>query len=391
VTKSTGVGQGRPRLKLSSPLSKQARVRARKLRHRKTPVEQLALRPMEPPDSLRATMAGYLEAMVVLNMAESTLQSRGRDFRLFAEWCEARALHKPTDVTRPILERYQRYLYYYRKGNGSPLATERQYVMLTQLKSLFRWATRQNILLANPAADLLMPKLPVRLPRYTLTPKQVEKMLACCDATTLIGLRDRAMVEVLWATGIRRSELSHLSMWDVQWERGTVFVREGKGLKDRVVPISQRALRWARRYVEEVRPRYALSPDDGHLFLSETGRSLTAEALTAMVGGLVRRSGVEAKGACHLLRHSCATAMLEAGADVRYVQELLGHVDLNTTQIYTRVSIAKLKEVYEATHPGARAGEKMGSGEENPVDAGELLAELEDEVDAEVGTVGVGE
>jgi len=359
---------GRPRLKVGGPLSS-VRVKraARKVR---LPVEHLKLRAAEPPESVRGTMAKYLEALAVANQTPATLHTTARNLCLFADWCEERALSSPAEVTRPILERYQRHLFYYRKANGSPLSVERQLTLLSHVKGFFRWATKQNFLLANPAADLELPKKPMRLPKYTLSVADVEKVLAHCDVTTLIGLRDRAVLEVLWATGIRRAELASLKLWDVQWEHRTVFVRQGKGQKDRVVPISERALSWVRRYIEEVRPRYAMSPDSGTLFLCDSGEAFSGPGLTVTVSELVRGASVEVKGACHLFRHACATQMLEGGADIRFVQELLGHASLTTTQVYTRVSIAKLKAVYGATHPAARAPdtELLGSLEQEAKD-----------------------
>jgi integrase/recombinase XerD len=299
-------------------------------------------------------MAAHLEAMAVQQLSVATLRGRARDIAAFATWCEDRAVQQPTEVTRPLLERYQRYLFLHRKPNGAPLSVGRQRTALFSLRAYFRWLSRQGLLPANPAADLSLPKRPLQLPRYVLSPAQVEKVLAVPDVGTLLGLRDRALLEVLWATGVRRAEVAKLCLWDVQWERELLFVREGKGKKDRVVPISRRALAWVRRYLDEVRPRLVLASDEGLLFLSSEGTGLSLEHLSLHVGHLVRATGVEAKGACHLFRHACATAMLEGGADVRFIQELLGHANAATTQVYTHVSAAKLKAVYEATHPGAK-------------------------------------
>ena len=329
--------------------------RAHPLRQRKTAAAELQASPTDAPDSLTATMLAYLESMAVAQLASTTVVSYARDFRLFVVWCEEREVRRPADVTRPLLERYQRHLHYLRKPNGQPLSVQRQYVIATELKQYFRWLVRQNLLLANPASDIQLPKLPRRLPRYSLTPGEVEKVVALPDVSTLVGLRDRAVLELLWATGLRRSEVAHLLIWDVQFERGVVFVREGKGRKDRVTPISGRALSWVRRYLDEARPRLAVSPDEGWLVLREAAHQLAPETLTHLVGGYIRAAGIDAKGSCHLFRHACATQMLEGGADIRFVQELLGHASLETTQVYTRVAISKLKAVYEATHPGARS------------------------------------
>lgn len=328
-------------------------------------LDVLGLRPAEPRDSLRGTMGACLEVLQVV-MAPASVRAKAIDFRRFADWCQERALHKPAEVTRPILERYQQHLYFFRKPNGQPLSAERQLVAMVHLKGYFRWATQHGLLPANPASDLLLPRKGVRLPRYAMSVAEVEAVLALPDVETLVGLRDRAMLEVLWATGMRRNELARLVLWDVHWEKGTVFVRLGKGRKDRVVPISDRALGWVRRYLDEARPRYAPSPDSGHLFLSESGDCLEGDSLTNLVGTYLRRAKIPAVGACHLFRHACATSMVEAGADIRLVQELLGHSSLESTQVYTRVSIARLKAVYGATHPGARSAEAIDAGGTKP-------------------------
>jgi len=324
-------------------------------RPRKGPREWLAA-PGMAPDSLRATMLAYLEALQVRHYSGSTVASRARDFRLFAAWCEDRALLRPADVTRPVLERYQRHLFYWRKPNGHPLSVQRQGILLVQLRGYFRWLCRENLLPANPASDVELPRQPIRLPRHILSVADVEKVFAVPDVATLVGLRDRAILELLWASGLRRAEVSALKLYDVAFEKGTLFVRQGKGKKDRVVPLSLRAASWLRRYLGDVRPRFCAVRDEGFFFLSESGDALSPAALTQEVHAYLVRAGFKGLGSCHLFRHACATAMLEGGADVRFVQELLGHSSLTSTQVYTRVSISKLKAVYDACHPGARAG-----------------------------------
>jgi integrase/recombinase XerD len=300
-------------------------------------------------------MAGYVESLAVANYSPATYSSRAQELLEFARWCEERSLFRPAEVTRPILERYQRHLYYYRKANGHPLSPANQGSRVSALRLYFRWLCRQGLLLSNPASDLLLPRVGTSLPRYTLSPVEVEKVLAVPDVANVKGLRDRALLELLWATGMRRAEASKLLLHDVRAEGGAVFISKGKGNKDRVVPVSARALGWVKQYVEGARPRLVVPPDSGVLFLSDAGFPLSPIALTTVARKYVLASGVEAKGACHLFRHACATAMLEGGADIRFVQELLGHSSLETTQVYTRVTISKLKAVYEATHPGAHA------------------------------------
>ena len=153
-------------------------------------------------------------------------------------------------------------------------------------------------------------------------------------------------MEVFYATGLRRRELVNLDLRDINETQRRVFVRAGKGNRDRVVPISARALDWMRRAIEK-RP----FTDDSAVFLNVAGGRLSYRYLTNLIGRYIRNSGVAKSGSCHIFRHTLATAMLENGADIRFVQELLGHVQLNTTQIYTRVSIRKLQDVYDATTP----------------------------------------
>lgn len=370
---------GRPPTRVGEGRFDARQVRRR--RPKKTPVEWLGQEGMAR-DSLRATMLGYLEALQVRQYSATTVDSRARDFRLFVAWCEERALTKPGEVTKRILERYQRHLFYFRKANGQPLSVERQHVLLVQLRMYFRWLCRENFLPANPASEVELPRQPVRLPRDTLTMSQVEQLLAVPNVETLVGLRDRALLELLWATGLRRAEAAKLSLYDVGFEKGTVFVREGKGKKDRVVPLPQRTAEWLERYLRDVRPRLASLEDEGAFFLSEAGGRLSPGTVTQLVRALLRKSGFQGRGSSHLLRHACATQMLEGGADVRFVQELLGHASLETTQVYTRVTISKLKEVYEACHPAARASVAATATVDNTT-AEEVLAELEAETEDE--------
>jgi integrase/recombinase XerD len=173
------------------------------------------------------------------------------------------------------------------------------------------------------------------------------------DTANAVGVRDRAILELLYSTGIRRAECASLQLMDLELGRGVVLVREGKGGRDRFVPLGDRAADWLERWLV-LRPRYVVPPDDGWLFLTKRGRPLAPKRLGSLVSSYVDASGIAKAGSCHLFRHTMATLMLEAGADVRYIQEILGHAELSTTALYTRVSISKLQEVHRRTHP-ARA------------------------------------
>jgi integrase/recombinase XerD len=226
-----------------------------------------------------------------------------------------------------------------------------------------------------------------------LNVSEVERILAVPDVEDPLGLRDRAILETFYSTGIRRTELCRLSVYDLDAERGTLLVREGKWKKDRFVPIGERALLWVEKYLLEVRGHFVVEPDPHALFLGQLGESLDPNYLTDRVGRYVKRA-LGRKAGCHIFRHTMATLMLEGGADVRFIQEMLGHANLQTTQVYTRVALTKLKQIHSATHPGAKLERKQHTDElphEDPAaqpaadDAARdaLLSSLAAEADAE--------
>jgi integrase/recombinase XerD len=184
-----------------------------------------------------------------------------------------------------------------------------------------------------------------------LTSTEADAVLNQTDVGTPLGIRDRAMLETLYSTGIRRMELANLKLYDFDRERGTLMVRQGKGKKDRMVPIGERALAWVEKYLNEVRPDLIRERDDGLLWLNAAGIPMLAASIGGIVAEYVDAAKIGKRGSCHLFRHTMATVMLENGCDIRYIQAMLGHAKLDTTEIYTQVSIRKLKEVHSATHP----------------------------------------
>jgi integrase/recombinase XerD len=296
----------------------------------------------------------FLTWMAVTNYSESTIKNRRTYLKYFIVWCDDRGLTQPQEITRPIIERYQRYLYYYRKKDGHPLSFRSQHTRLTSVRSFFKWLAKNNHILYNPAYDLELPKLEHRLPKHVLTERESEKIINEPDINEPLGIRDRAILEVLYSTGMRRMELIRIKLYDLDRDRGTVIIRQGKGKKDRMIPIGERALAWIDKYLNEVRPSLVLDPDDGTVFLTTYNEPFTKNRLTQLVRDYVNAADIGKKGACHLFRHTMATIMLENGADIRFIQQMLGHARLDTTQIYTQVSIRLLKEIHSATHPTAK-------------------------------------
>jgi len=338
------------------------------------------------PDSLWHHARRYLEHLGVRNYSPRTIETREAFLRYFIQWAFDRALTKPGQIDRPILERYQRHLFYYRKRDGEPLSTRSQHARIIPLRHWFKWLVREGHLLFSPAADLELPRLEKRLPKAILSAKEAEAVLAVPAIGNAAGLRDRAILETFYSTGMRRLELIHLTVHSIDPERGTVMIRQGKGKKDRMIPIGERALAWIDAYKANARPELVSGKDDGTLFLSDWGEAFTPNAMTRLVRLCVEKSAVGKKGACHLFRHTMATLMLENGADIRFIQAMLGHVELSTTEIYTQVSIQKLKAIHTATHPGriARAGQhalatEIEATEEDLLEALALEAAEEDE------------
>jgi len=295
----------------------------------------------------------FLESMGVRGYSPRTIENHFVALGYLAAWLLERGVSRPAEVTKPMLDGYQRHLFHRRKPDGTPLSFRAQHTRLVPIRAFFRWLARSNRILYNPASELELPKLERRLPRAVLSAEEAERVLSVPDLSEPVGLRDRAMLEVLYATGIRRSELARLAVFDLDTERLTLTVRQGKGRKDRMIPTGPRAAAWTARYLADARPRLATEPDDGTLFLTVDGTAFGVDRLTGLVAGYVRRSGIGKPGACHLFRRTMATLMLEGGADIRFIQQMLGHADISTTQIYTQVSLRQLRAIHAATHPAA--------------------------------------
>jgi integrase/recombinase XerD len=335
------------------------------------------------PDSLYHHMLRFSQWQREKNYSERTVENREDALRLFIGWAHERGLTRPQEVSKPILERYQRHLFLYRKANGEPLSTRSQHVRTTPLRALFKWLARQNHILYNPASDLELPRMERRLPRHVLNIREVETVLAMPDLATPIGIRDRAMLETFYSTGIRRMELINVGVTDIDEDRGTLMVRQGKGKKDRMIPIGERALAWIAKYRDDVRPELAVGHDDGTLFLTTLGEAFVPNRMTQLVRNYVDAADIGKRGSCHLFRHTMATLMLENGADIRFIQAMLGHAELSTTQIYTQVSIRMLKQIHSATHPGRPIAARPHDHEDGERHA--LLAALDAEADEDEG------
>ena len=302
--------------------------------------------------SLGTLHVGFLTWLRDRNYAEATIHQRRRHLNDLIVWAEERSITRPTELTRHVLERYQRHLATRPSARtNKPASYRQQFLQLCSVRAWFRYLLRQQQILHNPAAELELPKLGSPLPRHILTASQADDVLRQTDLLSPLGLRDRAILETFYSTGIRRAELVHLHIYDVDVERGVLAIRQGKGRKDRMVPIGRRALAWLEKYRQESRPRLLVRDTETALFLTRFGTAFSVSSMSTLVSRYVASAELGVTGSCHLFRHALATSMLDHDADTRFIQAMLGHASLSTTQIYTRVSVAKLKEVHDRTHP----------------------------------------
>ena len=321
-------------------------------------MDKLAQKTIKPPigdisnpEGLYRQMLHYLEHCLVNGFSQTTVDHREESLRRFLRWCDDRDIQTPQSVNLDVIERYKFHLYHHRKRNDKPLAATTQRHLLSVVRAFFRYLAKQKKILFNPAAEIDLPKEQFRLPRDILSPSEIELVLKQPKLNTAFGLRDRAILELLYSTGIRRLECVNLLLRDLNRSSETLFISQGKGGKDRLIPVGQRALKWINRYLDEVRPCHIFGKQTDALFITQYGKPLSASFLSDQVTRYLKKAQLDREGSCHLFRHSMATHMLDNGADIRYIQAMLGHADISTTEVYTHVSIGQLKKVHQETHP----------------------------------------
>jgi len=276
--------------------------------------------------------------------AERTRRAYGADLGELARWASAHGI-APDRVDYPVLRRYAAAL---SARRHAPATVARK---LAAIRAFFRVLVEHGATAANPADLLAAPKLPQSLPA-TLKPREVAQLLDRIPATTPLELRDRALFELAYGSGLRAEELVDLDVSAVDFDGEQLRV-EGKGAKTRFVPAGEPALRAVARYLERGRPALAGGEDEPALLLSKSGRRLSTSDVRRRLRVWARHAAAQGRVHPHALRHSFATHLLEGGADLRAIQELLGHASISTTQVYTRVESARLRAAYARSHPRA--------------------------------------
>jgi len=272
-------------------------------------------------------MEKFLSWKETMNYSETSLKHMRGSLRSFLLWATDRGLDEAKDVTKPVLESYQRYLSRHLKANGKPLE-------------------------ANPASDLEKPRKPQRVLPRVLSVEEMRSVLNVPDITDPLGLRDRCLLTLLYSAGLRRTEACNLRIDEVDREKKVIFVNQGKGGKDRYVPMGKEALYWYERYLEEGRHLLVLNDTVKEVFISAYGEGMSNGSVGNRVKKLLKDAGIEGNGiSCHSFRHSCGSHLLAGGADLRYIQLILGHASPETTALYTHTSIDELCKVHSEAHP----------------------------------------
>lgn len=278
-------------------------------------------------------------------LAKNTLESYGRDLRQYYSYLNNDRIDAINQVSRATILAYLEQL----QSKGRAVSTISR--NLAAIKSYYQFLVRERYLDKDPAANLESPKLEKKLPKI-LTISEVEELLKQPNSFLPTGMRDKAMLELLYATGIRVSELISLNVSDVNLEMGYIKCY-GKGSKERIVPLGSIAAKCVQEYITRGRGKLVRTYDEPALFVNHHGNRLTRQGFWKIIKKYAQEATITKEITPHTLRHSFATHLLENGADLRSVQEMLGHADISTTQIYTQVTKNRLKEVYEKAHPRA--------------------------------------
>lgn len=301
---------------------------------------------------LRLWQARYREYLeIVRGWSPRTVENYTAELKVFFPFLERQGVTNLTRLTRAHLEGYRLELFHLRRRDR-PLSKQTQACKLSAIKQFARYLFRSNYVLLDLSSGFDLPRVEQKVPRYVVTEKEALQLIDQPDIKTPLGIRDRAVLELFYGTGLRNSELRQLKMDQVDLERGLLRIDHGKGGKARVVPLGEEALVWLEEYLNEVRPQLLRSPEQQLVFPSpRTGGLMPRSTTSWIVSQVAKKAGIAKNVTPHVLRHACATHMLRRGANVRHLQVLLGHSSLDTTQIYTRVEVSDLAKVVRRCHP----------------------------------------
>jgi integrase/recombinase XerD len=286
------------------------------------------------------------------NYSIRTVSDYGYNLGLLFQFLAQRQISDIQAITTAILAEFQHWVYYQPTKRGAARGVVNQNAILAAVKSFCRFLKTEGYLVADPAEPVEYAREPRSLPRNVLTPQEAKRILETVDTTTILGYRDRTILEVLYETGIRNQELRRLTVNDVNLEEGLLRINDGKGGKDRLTPLGPVALRFLETYLKGIRPQLAGNHNTDRLFLSYRGNAIDAHSLGDLVKAHADLAKIKRKHVTpHVWRHTCATHMVANNANLRHVQEMLGHESLATTEKYLRLTITDLKAAHAKFHP----------------------------------------
>ena len=297
-------------------------------------------------------LSGFTGHLKVKNYSGQSIAAYSGHLTGFFAWLEGQGIDDIKRVGKDALKAYQLHLAEHRTAEGTAYTSSTIAIKTRAIKRLFEYLEGSNQILVNPAEYLKEPKKEDRLPRSVLTEAEASKMLEVPNLSTLRGIRDRAILETLYSTGIRLEEITGLSIYDCDLQGGYLRVNKGKFAKDRVVPLGKHAVRLLKEYIAHVRPHYTKNQKATRsLFVNKTGDALSKQMIGKLVRSCARTAGIKKHVSPHTFRHSFATQLVKNGADITAVQKMLGHSDLSVTHIYTRVAGVDVKKTHAAAHP----------------------------------------
>jgi integrase/recombinase XerD len=305
------------------------------------------------PTDIDALFGAYLARLRTLHYSRATLRTLRSGLARFLRHMRCERIQDMRRVSERHIVSYARRLATLETRTGKPFTTNTRRQALSNVRGFFAFLLRVGVVLRDPTAGVPMPR-PHRLPRPVLSEAQARRLMAAPHLSTRTGTRDRALLETLYGSGLRAKECLSVDLSDLDLARMTLLVRDGKGRRDRVVPLSFRAALALDVYLRELRPEMAKGARERALFLSKYGRRLSQTQLQAIVAQHAKAAGIPTRTAPHALRHACATHLLEGGADVRHVQAILGHRAIETTALYTHVQVKALARVIQRAHPRER-------------------------------------
>lgn len=298
--------------------------------------------------------ARFLESMRIRNFSARTIRGYEELGRGFLNFLSERGISDVGAVTAATLSAYQHHLFYLPTLRGTVRMTATINRSVALMRGFFRFLKAEGYLARDPGEGLEYGREPQRLPRNVLTPAEAKRIIEAPDISTSVGYRDRVILEVLYATGIRRNELIHLKPEDVNLEEELLRINGGKGNKDRVVPLGQIACRFLESYIKGIRSELLRGRTSDRLFISMRAQPMCGEIVRWMINKYGRLARVKKHLTCHLWRHTCATHLVQNRANLRHVQEILGHRSLATTERYLALTITDLKQAHRKFHPRER-------------------------------------